>query len=169
MSLSTTRKLFWISIAVTVLGSCVLAGAVPRSSVDGTGSVSSADQGGAAVAGILILIAIVLMVVAWVGALIRTAQFGRWGWFVSIFLLGSLALLAYVIAGPDSPAMPSVSYLPPLPPSSYAPPPSAYPAPPQTYGAPPYAAPPPAPYAPPAPYVPPSAPSYEPPDAPHYQ
>ncbi|WIG58967.1 MAG: hypothetical protein OJF49_001714 [Ktedonobacterales bacterium] len=121
MALSTTRWLFWLSIAITVLGSCLLSGALPRSSSGGV-TYQSGDTGGIVVAGIFIVIACVLVLIAWVGALVRTAQLGRWGWFVSLILLGSFALLAYVIASPDTPPLSAITtppYQPPYQPPYY--------------------------------------------------
>ena len=52
-----------------------------------------------AVGGLLILI-------SWIGALIRTAVLGRWGWFVVLLVLGLIGLLLivqliYVFFGPN--------------------------------------------------------------------
>ena len=116
VSLSTTRWLFWGSLGVTVIGACVLAASVPSG---GTYSYQSASSGGLAVALIIIVIAVVMVFVAWIGALIHTAQFSRWGWFVSILLLGGLALLAYTIAFPDTPVYPQPAYVPPPQPPYY--------------------------------------------------
>jgi hypothetical protein len=38
--------------------------------------------------------------VAWIGALIRTAQSGRWGWFVLLLLFSGVSLLIYLLWGP---------------------------------------------------------------------
>jgi hypothetical protein len=47
-----------------------------------------------------------VMLVVWIGALIRLGQLGRWGWFVAILVLQLLALgiigmIAYAVAGPE--------------------------------------------------------------------
>ncbi len=57
--------------------------------------------------------------VAWIGALINTAQLEDKTWFVLLLVLGLLsfgfvAMLAYVIAGPDATRRPS----PPAPPAT---------------------------------------------------
>ncbi|MGL4176728.1 MAG: hypothetical protein ACRCSN_11680 [Dermatophilaceae bacterium] len=47
-------------------------------------------------------LATVMAFVALVGALVRTAQLARWGWFVLLLLFSSIALLVYVIVGPTT-------------------------------------------------------------------
>jgi hypothetical protein len=49
---------------------------------------------------ILFLVGSVVGVVGWIMALIKTAQIGRWGWFVAVFLLSVLSALIYGGAGP---------------------------------------------------------------------
>ncbi len=39
-------------------------------------------------------------IVSWIGALIKTAQLSRWGWFVGILITGGIGFLIYVFAGP---------------------------------------------------------------------
>jgi hypothetical protein len=36
----------------------------------------------------------------WILGLIRTAQLGRWGWFVAVLLISPLGSLLYGLAGP---------------------------------------------------------------------
>src|SRR5258706_9498590 len=63
------------------------------------------------VADLVVVVAVVVMFVVWIGALIKLAQQRSWGWFVFILLvfcfsLGTLAIVpmvAYAIAGPDDP------------------------------------------------------------------
>jgi hypothetical protein len=42
----------------------------------------------------------ILCLVSWIGALVATGKQGRWGWFVTVFLLSGLGQLIYLIAGP---------------------------------------------------------------------
>lgn len=49
---------------------------------------------------LLMIIAGVTTFIAWIGALIRTAQLGRWGWFVCLLVLTGITMLIYIIAGP---------------------------------------------------------------------
>ena len=50
--------------------------------------------------------AAVVMLVFWIGALIRLGQVHAWGWFVALLVshlvgLGIIAMLAYALSGPD--------------------------------------------------------------------
>jgi hypothetical protein len=57
------------------------------------------------VAGIaLTLTAVILAMIAWIFALIRTAEGQRWGWFVTMLVLGSIVTLIWSFVGPDAPA-----------------------------------------------------------------
>lgn len=48
----------------------------------------------------LLGIGIILSFTSWIGTLVATGKQGRWGWFVTVFLLGGLGQLIYLIAGP---------------------------------------------------------------------
>lgn len=39
--------------------------------------------------------------IAWIGALVLAARLGEWAWFVGMLILGDLALLVFLIFGPD--------------------------------------------------------------------
>lgn len=51
---------------------------------------------------LIVLLGSILSLIAWIGALIRTATLGRWGWFVCLLLFHGLALLIYIFAGPTT-------------------------------------------------------------------
>jgi hypothetical protein len=58
------------------------------------------------VGGIVILVGLIVGLVSWIGALLNTAQLENKGWFVGLLLLGIfnfgfIAMIAYLIAGPD--------------------------------------------------------------------
>lgn len=66
------------------------------------------------------LIAIVLYIigglcafVAWILGLVKTAQIGRWGWFVLVLLISPLGSLIYGIAGPTERAVPAMATMAP--------------------------------------------------------
>lgn len=42
----------------------------------------------------------VAAIIAWLVGLIKTAQIGRWGWFVAVLLLSPLGSLLYGLVGP---------------------------------------------------------------------
>jgi uncharacterized Tic20 family protein len=52
----------------------------------------------------LTLTAVILAVIAWTFALIRTAEGQRWGWFVTMLVFGSIVTLIWSCAGPVDPA-----------------------------------------------------------------
>ncbi len=52
---------------------------------------------------LLALVASILLLIAWIGALIRSAQLHRWGWFICLLLFSSIALFFYVFFGPRIP------------------------------------------------------------------
>jgi hypothetical protein len=67
------------------------------------------------VAAILAVVSSILILIAWIGALVRTAQLGRWGWFVCLLVLSGITMLVYIFAGPTTPANPAMGgqYPPP--------------------------------------------------------
>lgn len=51
---------------------------------------------------LIFLVGILLFIVAWVGALVKTIRLRRWGWFICLLLFSSIALLIYIFAGPTT-------------------------------------------------------------------
>ncbi|HEY7347920.1 MAG TPA: hypothetical protein VH599_06330 [Ktedonobacterales bacterium] len=106
-----------------------------------TNTCSVSLQGGQAtgvvIGSILLLASGIIWLVAWIGALIRSAKMQTWVWFVIVLLFSGLGTLIYALFGPkDRPAptmYPPTGYPPAgYPPAGYSPP--GYPPPP---GAPP--------------------------------
>jgi len=63
---------------------------------------------------IVIGIASLVMLVTWIGALVKTGGQAAWGWFVALLVLqlvglGILAMIAYATAGPPDRPRPSVT------------------------------------------------------------
>lgn len=55
--------------------------------------------------GVLIyLVGALLALIAWIGALVKTARLGRWGWFVCLLVLSGITMLIYIFAGPTTSA-----------------------------------------------------------------
>lgn len=57
-------------------------------------------------ASFVVFIAAVVMLVMWIGALIRLGQLQSWGWFVAVLILhlvglGIIGMVAYAAAGPE--------------------------------------------------------------------
>jgi hypothetical protein len=53
-------------------------------------------------ASLLLLIALVTGVVAWIMGMLVAADEKRWGWFVAVLLLGAIGSLAYGLAKPEA-------------------------------------------------------------------
>jgi hypothetical protein len=51
---------------------------------------------------LLFLIAFLLAIVAFVGALVKTARLRRWGWFICLLLFSGITMLIYIFAGPTT-------------------------------------------------------------------
>ena len=110
MQRKTSRNLYLIALVleiVAVVLSIVGAGAaVATANSDGTIS-----NGGAASFGILTIISLVaalvglvFFLIAWIGALIKTAQLGQWVWFILLIVFSGITMLVYIFAGPTQPA-----------------------------------------------------------------
>jgi hypothetical protein len=57
------------------------------------------------IAGIaVVLMAVILAVIAWIFALIRTAERQQWGWFVTMLVFWGIVTLIWSFVGPDAPA-----------------------------------------------------------------
>jgi hypothetical protein len=57
--------------------------------------------GGLGIATLLLLVALILTLVAWIFGLIKSAQASAWGWFVLVLLISPLGSLIYGLAGPE--------------------------------------------------------------------
>jgi len=76
----------------------------------------------AMIGSIIALVGYLLGLVAWIGAVARTAQLSRWIWFVCLIILPFLGMLCYIFFGPRSPsrrARQAVSAPPPTPSYGY--------------------------------------------------
>lgn len=107
MRKKTIAIFFIIGLVLAVIGGIVygagIAGAVSSATVNADGSVSGVSAGlaGTALLGVLVLIiGGIFSFISWIGALIATGKQGRWGWFVTVFILTGLGNLIYLIAGP---------------------------------------------------------------------
>jgi hypothetical protein len=67
---------------------------------------NSAPSGGVLLAYLVMAAAGLVMLVMWIGALVRLGMQHAWGWFVAVlvlhlFALGIIGMVAYAIAGPE--------------------------------------------------------------------
>ena len=58
---------------------------------------------------LLVAVGSLLALIAWIGALVKTARLGRWGWFVFLLIFSAITLLIYIFAGPTTSTRPSFS------------------------------------------------------------
>lgn len=62
-----------------------------------------------AIGALLVALGSLLALIAWIGALVKTARLGRWGWFVFLLIFSGITMLIYIFAGPTTSARPSFS------------------------------------------------------------
>jgi hypothetical protein len=124
------KTILWLvlaSILLVIIGVAVFVPSIATAAASqcpGQTSCSVSLNGlqtiGVIAGGILWFVAAIVWFVAWIAALIRSAQMQTWVWFVVVLLLSGLGTLLYAIFGPsDRPAMA------PYPPAGY--PPGGYP------------------------------------------
>jgi hypothetical protein len=127
MSKSTVVKLFIGSVIAVVAGILLAFGAVWAAYASGVFVMSGPDVVGIdptpfawTMVGLAILAALAMVggliggLVSWIGALLNTAQVEEKTWFVlllvlGLFSFGLVAMIAYVIAGPDGTRRTTVS------------------------------------------------------------
>jgi hypothetical protein len=66
-----------------------------------TASNCASGAGGLGLGTILIGVAALLALLAWIFGLIKSAQASAWGWFVLVLLISPLGSLIYGLAGPE--------------------------------------------------------------------
>ena len=96
MSKAVSRNLFLIGLVIIILYEVGLA--VTTSG----GSAAFGNAVLATIAAFLNLIGTILIFVALIGALVKTARLRRWGWFVCLLLFTFLTMLLYIFVGPQT-------------------------------------------------------------------
>jgi hypothetical protein len=100
-------RIFYLSgLAVAAVGVVLvlfsLANGVTTTTNAYGGTTTTPNNTALFVVGIVIIcLGSLAVTVAWIGALIRTAQLSEWTWFVLLLVFQGITLLVYVIAGPD--------------------------------------------------------------------
>jgi hypothetical protein len=111
MRKSLSRNLYLIGLGIAILATILLfAGlAGSQTSIDpSTGYSTVTSVGNPVLLGISIFLYVIggiINLIAWVGALVKTAQLGRWGWFICLLLFSGITMLIYIFAGPETPAV----------------------------------------------------------------
>jgi hypothetical protein len=91
MGKARTRLFYLIGFVLDIIGGFVI-------------GVESKSVGALTViGGLLAFIGVILAIIAWIGALIKTAKLGRWGWFVCLIIFSGITLLIYIFWGPTTP------------------------------------------------------------------
>ena len=125
MSRSLSRNLYLIGLGIVIVATILIFAALAGSqtTTDASGYTRVTSVGNPILLGLsifLFVIAGIIDLVAWVGALVKTAQLGRWGWFICLLLFSGITMLIYIFAGPQTPAyvqVPAGGY----PPAGYPP------------------------------------------------
>lgn len=118
MRKSTSRTLYLLGVAVAIVATVLLIPSLAGSttSTDAYGAVHVTSIGNPplfAVSIALYCAAGILGFIAWIGALIRMAQFQEWTWFVLLIVLSGITMLVYIFAGPDQPRQRVPAWAPP--------------------------------------------------------
>lgn len=111
MKRSLVRTLTLAGVGLTIIGVVVLlagfsGGTTTTDASTGVTTFTAGNPGLAALSSLFFVVGGILSFVAWVGALIKTAQIGRWGWFIGILLTSGLGVLIWSFAGPEVPTAP---------------------------------------------------------------
>jgi len=111
----TTR--WYIGAWVVAAISAIVFFMTAHTQISSTGASAIGTSPISVVAWLVVGICGIVMVVMWIGALVRLGQLHSWGWFVFVLVLqliglGIIPMIAYAVAGPeDAPAFtrPSVT------------------------------------------------------------
>ncbi len=97
----------WIVWLVAFVAMIALSrGVVAMIALSRGAQASSSPAPGVMVAYLVMFVAGVVMLVMWIGALIKLGQLHTWGWFAAVLVLhliglGIVGMIAYAMAGPD--------------------------------------------------------------------
>jgi hypothetical protein len=126
MRKSVSRNLYLLALVFAIVAIVLIVLSASGSTVNtiqngsySIPTVTSIGNPGLFFAGIgLAVVGGIFSLIAWIGALVRTAQLGRWGWFVCLIVLSGITMLIYIFAGPTTPANQPV-YTGQYPPQEY--------------------------------------------------
>lgn len=103
MRKSLTRTLYLIGLLIVIIGAVINGINLVGIHVDqATKAVTGGNPGLLLVAGIVLFLGSIISCVAWIGALVKMAQLGRWGWFVCLIVFSGITMLIYVFGGPET-------------------------------------------------------------------
>lgn len=93
----STILVFWVGGLLFTVISLVLLLQIPLQEIEAPPSLQSPVM----IPGLLLILAGVSDLIAWIGALILLIRLGAWGWLVAVIVLGGIGLLAFLVFGPD--------------------------------------------------------------------
>src|ERR1700730_6801009 len=106
MRKSRSRTLYLIGLLLAIVGNFLRLVDLSHHTNPANGFVTGSTPAVSLISGLLLSIGFLLGVVAWIGALVRTARLHYWGWFIFLLLLSGLAMLVYIFAGPETQIVP---------------------------------------------------------------
>jgi hypothetical protein len=112
MERKTSRNLYLIGLVLAIIATVLLivGGGVAAGATNSDGSVSTAAGASLGimliVAFLVYIVAAVFAIIAWIGALIKTAKLGQWVWFILLLVI-NVTMLVYIFAGPTEPKVAS--------------------------------------------------------------
>ncbi|HEV8192811.1 MAG TPA: hypothetical protein VGP82_15205 [Ktedonobacterales bacterium] len=102
MSKSLSRNLYLLGILGFIVAFVVLTVSAAGATANADGTITGGNAALALVSTLLFAVAGIITFIAWIGALIKTAQLQRWGWFVCLIVFSGITMLIYVFAGPET-------------------------------------------------------------------
>ena len=112
MKKSVSRAFYLLGILLYIVGVALFVFGAVGSNFSNLSTLASsghlfipADMSNSMFTGIgalIVLLGGLLTLIAWIGALIKTARLGRWGWFVCLLLFSGITTLIYIFAGPTT-------------------------------------------------------------------
>jgi hypothetical protein len=106
MRKSRSSTLYLIGLLLAIVGNFMRLVDLSNHTNPATGVAVGSTPAVFLISGIFISIGFLLGVVAWIGALVRTARLQYWGWFIFLLLLSGLAMLVYIFAGSETQTVP---------------------------------------------------------------
>jgi hypothetical protein len=106
MRKSRSRNLYLIGLLLAIVGNFLRLVDLSNHTNPATGLATGSTPAVILLSGLLISIGFLLGIIAWIGALVRTARLQQWGWFIVLLLLSGLAMLVYIFAGSETQTVP---------------------------------------------------------------
>ncbi|MBA2288336.1 MAG: hypothetical protein H0W02_22905 [Ktedonobacteraceae bacterium] len=102
MNKTVTRRLYLSGLVIGLVGGILIAFGVMGSTVASPIHQIIIHNPTLFYPGVVIaVIASVLLTIAWIGALVKTAQLRQWRWFLGLLVLTDIMLLVYIFVGPE--------------------------------------------------------------------